>query len=99
MKDSEDSQPDIHRRDLLKGTAAVSLGLASGALGIPEAFGQATVGGNSIQRENANPGTRDWLLTKVDITAKEPVELWRSPPICTLLRISVHSSMSAYMLL
>ena len=81
MKDSNDSTRGIHRRDLLKGSAAVSLGFASGALGVPKIFGQAAAGKNRIQTENAKPGTRDWMLTKTDITANEPVELWRSPRI------------------
>ena len=51
----------IHRRDLLKGAAVASLGLASGAIGIPTAFGQNRR--NLIRIENAKPGTRDWLLT------------------------------------
>ena len=35
----------LNRRDALKGVAAVSLGLASDALGIPKTFGQTSVGG------------------------------------------------------
>jgi len=63
MNESHNPKRSIHRRDLLKGAAAVSLGLASGALGIPKTFGQASVGANRIQLENAKPGTRDWMLT------------------------------------
>ncbi len=81
MKDSNNSKSSIHRRDLLKGITAVSLGLALGALGILKTFGQVSVGGNSIELENAKPGTRDWMLTKTDIDDIEPVELWRSPRI------------------
>lgn len=81
MKDTNHSKRGIGRRDLLKGPVAVSLGLALASFGIPKAFGQAFAGKNRIQRENAKPGTRDWLLTKTDITANEPVELWRSPRI------------------
>ena len=81
MKDPHDSKPGIHRRDLLKGAAAASLGLASGALGVSKAFAQSTVGKNRIPIENAKPGTRDWLLTKTDVDDNEPVELWRSPRI------------------
>ena len=70
---------------MLKGVAAASLGLATGALSVSKLYGQSLgpgrSGQNLIQRENAKPGTRDWLLTKTDITANEPVELWRSPRI------------------
>jgi hypothetical protein len=55
---------NLNRRDALKGIAATSLGLASGALGVPKAFGQPSTGGNMIALENAKPGTRDWQLTK-----------------------------------
>ena len=81
MKDSDGSKRRIHRRDLHRGAAAASLALTAGALGIPKSFGQTSVGDNAIRAENAKPGTRDWLLTKTDITANEPVELWRSPRI------------------
>ena len=53
----------LNRRDALKGVAAASLALASGAFGIPKTFGQTSIGGNMIELENAKPGTRDWLLT------------------------------------
>jgi len=57
----------IHRRDLIKGVTAASLGLAAGSAGIPELLGQASVSNskrrNLIQLENAKPGTRDWQLT------------------------------------
>ena len=64
MSESHNSKSGIHRRDLIKGAAAVSLGLASGSFGIPKAFGQGQVGSNLIQLENAKPGTRDWMLTR-----------------------------------
>ncbi|MBT5709173.1 MAG: hypothetical protein HOI66_22865 [Verrucomicrobia bacterium] len=37
----------------------------------------APAGDNPIRKENAKSGTRDWLLTKTDITKNGPVELWR----------------------
>ena len=87
MKDPKKPKHGIHRRDLLKGVTAASLGLATGAVSVPNLLGQSPSAGagqsgsNSIQIENAKPGTRDWMLTKTDITANEPVELWRSPRI------------------
>ena len=80
-KENSMNESSMNRRDALKGAAAVSLGLASGALGIPEAFGQTPVGENMIELENAERGTRDWMLTKTDINDIEPVALWRSPRI------------------
>jgi hypothetical protein len=44
MKDSNNPQRGLHRRDLIKGAAAAAgLGLASGSFGIPKAFGQSSV--------------------------------------------------------
>jgi hypothetical protein len=72
MNKSRDSQRGIDRRDMIKETAAAGLGLAAGALGQSQAFASAKVPSsgqkNRIQLENAKPGTRDWLLTKTDIT-------------------------------
>ena len=81
MQDSRNPERGIRRRDLHKGAAAAGLGLAFGTHGISEAFGQTSAGANRIESENAKPGTRDWMLTKTDITDDEPVELWRSPKI------------------
>jgi len=68
MKKEHNPQRGIHRRDLIKGLTAASLGLASGAIGIPYSLGQAGVSSSSrrnlIQIENAKPGTRDWQLAK-----------------------------------
>lgn len=68
---SKNSKRGIHRRDFIKGSAAASLGLTSGLVGIPSALGQLTdpsigssQGSNAIQLENAKPGTRSWQLTK-----------------------------------
>ena len=64
MKDLNISRQGIHRRDFIKGGAAVSIGLASGALGVLNSCGQSAEKRNAIQLENAKPGTRDWQLTK-----------------------------------
>ncbi len=82
MNESHDPKHGIHRRDLLKGVTAASLGLATGAISVSNLYGQSpSTGSNPIQIENAKPGTRDWMLTKVDVVMNEPVELWRSPRI------------------
>jgi len=69
MKDSNNSKRDLHRRDLIKGMAAAGLGLAAGGLGSSSVFAQASVSKkgkqNRIQKENAKPGTRDWMLTRL----------------------------------
>ena len=75
----------LNRRDALKGMTAVSLALATGAYGAPKESAPSSRsishGRDLIRRENAKPGTRDWILTKTDIDDKEPVALWRSPRI------------------
>ena len=83
MNESNESKRGVNRRDLLKGAAAASLGIATGAFAAPKDSGKPSKSSKRdlIRRENAKPGTRDWLLTKTDITAIEPVELWRSPRI------------------
>lgn len=67
MNEPYHAKNGLHRRDLIKGVTAASLGLATGSMGIPELLGQAPVSNSSkrnlIQIENAKPGTRDWLLT------------------------------------
>ena len=67
MNQSNDINNGLHRRDLIKGVTAASLGLAAGSIGIPNSLGQTGVSGSSrrnlIQIENAKPGTRDWQLT------------------------------------
>ena len=77
MKKNRETNEGLSRRQLLKGAAAAGLAIKATT---PGAFGAPT-GSNPITEENARPGTRDWLLTKTDITADEPVELWRSPRI------------------
>ena len=77
MNPSKDRPDGINRRHLLKGAAAASLALTAGRSSATATSSR----DNRITGENAKPGTRDWLLTKTDITANEPVELWRSPRI------------------
>ena len=96
MREANESKHGLNRRDALKGMTAVSLALATGAYGAQEAPAPSkrfsALGRDLIQSENAKPGTRDWILTKTDITAKEPVELWRSPRIegyCSATSVSV----------
>ena len=62
-----------HRRNLLKGTVAAAAGIALGirANGAPAAD-------NPIRRENANPGSTDWQLTRVRTDTRDGV---RSSPI------------------
>ena len=82
---------ELSRRELLKSTAAAGLVLAAGVGGTSQSIAAAPAGGNPICKENAKPGTRDWLLTKTDITKNEPVELWRSPRIegyCSVTSVS-----------
>jgi hypothetical protein len=86
MNESNNHKHSIHRRDLLKGAAG--LGLAAGAFGVPNIFGQSSVKKNSIQIENAKPGTRDWLITNHYF---DPETWWRSPRIegyCSELSVS-----------
>ena len=73
--ESNESKRGLHRRDLLKGAAAASLGIATGAFGAPKAFGKVPLtsspGRDLIRHENAKPGTRDWLLTKTRTDPKK----------------------------
>ena len=64
--ESNESMRGLNRRDALKGAGAASLGIATGALGAPKDSGKAAgaPGRDLIRRENAKPGTRDWMLTK-----------------------------------
>jgi hypothetical protein len=66
MNNSNDSKRGLYRRDLIKGAAAASLGIATGAFAAPKDSGKPSKSPKSdlIQRENAKHGTRDWLLTK-----------------------------------
>ena len=55
----------LSRRDALKSAAAASLGVASGAFGVPQAGKAPSISGKDfIREENSKKGTRDWRLTK-----------------------------------
>ena len=60
-----ENQSAVNRRDLLKGVAVAGLGIAARAYGAPKKTGKPSKSPKSdlIQRENAKPGTRDWMLT------------------------------------
>ena len=75
MKEQRNS--GFSRRDLFKSTAAAGL---AGSAGVASAAKKAGAD-NPIRQENLQPGTRDWMLTKTDITNTEPTELCRSPKI------------------
>ena len=64
--ESNENKIAVNRRDLLKGAAVAGLGIATGAYGAPKNPGKPSKSPKSdlIQRENAKPGTREWLLTK-----------------------------------
>jgi len=78
MKESHNPQRGIHRRDMIKGTAAAGLALTAGAQIPTLTAAAAPKGDNPITKENAKPGTRDWLLTNTYI---DPDTWWRSPRI------------------
>jgi hypothetical protein len=62
MNESNESKRGVYRRDVLKGATAAGLGMAAG--GLPStSSAQADPKRDLIRRENAKPGTRDWLLT------------------------------------
>lgn len=67
MKERKETERQVRRRDVLKGTAAAGLSIATGVNLLPNAVGASSaskpVSENLIQQENAKPGTRDWLLT------------------------------------
>ena len=78
MRKQPNDQPSgLPRRDVIKGVAAAGLGLSALGRG-PNA---ARAASDLIRQENAKPGTRDWMLTKTNITHVEPDSLWRSPAI------------------
>ncbi|MDA7620024.1 hypothetical protein N8606_01740 [Akkermansiaceae bacterium] len=63
MNDSNNSKRGMSRRDSIKGAAGAGLGLAAGSF--PSVSpGQDNSGRDLIRKENAKPGTRDWMLTK-----------------------------------
>ena len=75
MNESNEPKLSMNRRDALKGVAAVSLGLAVGAYGAPKESApsprSSSPGRDLIQRENAKPGTRDWMLTNTRTDPKK----------------------------
>ena len=78
----------LPRRDLLKGAAAAGLGVTAGAQLPTRKSAAAPAKDNPIQRENAQPGTRDWMLTNTYI---DPDTWWRSPQIegyCSEMSVS-----------
>ena len=85
QNESNDRRDGLHRRDVIKGVAAAGLSIATGAHALVRSADDVpapnSASQNPIQRENARPGTRDWLLTRTDIADDEPVTLWRSPRI------------------
>jgi hypothetical protein len=81
MNDYENQNSGLTRRDLLKNAAAAGVAFNAGVQGSPQMAAAAPKGDNPITKENAKPGTQDWMLTKTDIDDNEPVELWRSPRI------------------
>lgn len=62
--ESNNSERKIQRREVIKGAAATGLVAAIGTHRFVHAAENHTAGRDLIQRENTNPGTRDWLLTK-----------------------------------
>ncbi len=82
VNESNDRLDGLSRRNLIKGTAAAVVGLASGALrptlAAEDSPSSKTAAPDLIRRENAKPGTRDWLLTNTYI---DPDTWWRSPRI------------------
>ena len=64
MKNSENSKSTVGRRDAIKGVAATGLVAATGAHRFVHSAENHTAGRDAILRENAEKGTRDWMLTK-----------------------------------
>ena len=73
--DDPTRRPRIDRRRLLQGMAAA--GVLSAA-GVPAYLSCSSRRPDSIRKENARPGTRDWLLTRTHV---DPATRWRSPAI------------------
>ena len=92
VNESNDRPDGLSRRELIKGTAAAVVGFASGALrptlAAEDSPSSKTAARDLIRRENAKPGTRDWLLTNTYI---DPDTWWRSPRIegyCSEMSVS-----------
>ncbi len=54
----------VRRREVIKGAAAAGLIAATGTHALAFAAQSKSASSDLIKRENAKPGTRDWLLTK-----------------------------------
>ncbi|MCH8217513.1 MAG: hypothetical protein IH892_12180 [Planctomycetes bacterium] len=88
MRKSDEQNPGLSRRDLLKSAAAAGMAFTSGVQGTPQTAAAAPTGDNRITKENAKPGTRDWMLTNTYI---DPDTWWRSPRIegyCSEMSVS-----------
>ncbi len=88
MNESENLNTGISRRDLLTSAAAAGLAFTAGIDSTPLTAAAAPTGDNRITKENAKPGTRDWLLTNTYI---DPDTWWRSPRIegyCSEMSVS-----------
>jgi hypothetical protein len=59
-----DHSGGLSRRDALKSAAAASLGVASGAFGVPQVGKTLSTRKDYIREENSKKGIRDWRLTK-----------------------------------
>ncbi|MDC0273378.1 hypothetical protein OAL44_01140 [Planctomycetaceae bacterium] len=68
MKDEKKTEHTVQRREVIKGAAAAGLIAASGSYPLAFAAQSKTTSNDLIRRENAKPGTRDWLLTKTHTT-------------------------------
>jgi hypothetical protein len=78
MKKYDDHKSGLSRRDLLKGIAAAGMAFTAGAQIPTLTAAAAPTGDNPIRKENAKPGTKDWILTNTYI---DPDTWWRSPRI------------------
>jgi len=88
MRKSDKQNPGLSRRDLLKSAAAAGMAFTAGVQGTPQTAAAALTGDNRIRKENAKPGTRDWMLTNTYI---DPDTWWRSPRIegyCSEMSVS-----------
>ena len=64
MNEKDHSEPEVRRREVIKGAASAGLIAATGISPLLYAAGPKLVRRELIQRENAKAGTRDWMLTR-----------------------------------
>ena len=64
MSEKEELKGAVGRREAIKGVAATGLVAATGTHRFVHSAENHTTGRDVIKRENAEQGTRDWLLTK-----------------------------------